>query len=88
MKRSTMTAAEKKWVARLQAVINECPSKRIQAYTIGDNGINLYDGSKDKQMQAYMDASYGRADHCGAVQEFKADLVSVNFPFPIHSTAG
>lgn len=87
MKRSTMTAAEKKWVARLQAVIDECPSSRLQAYTVGDSFINLYDGSKDAAIQAYMEVNTN-AEHGTAVQALAADLIDVNFPFPIHSTAG
>lgn len=82
-----LTKKEEVWVARLQAVIDDCPSKRIQAYTIGDPCITLYDGSQQDRIHAIQDAS-DSVDFCTAVEEADAELARVTLPFPVHSTAG
>lgn len=38
-----LTAAEKKWIKQVNALVAKCPSKRLGFYTIGDNYIGLYD---------------------------------------------
>ncbi|MBO1561834.1 hypothetical protein [Yersinia pseudotuberculosis] len=48
-----LTAAEKKWVKEVNALLAKCPSKRIGFYTIGDNNVMLYDAEqfKDKGLE-------------------------------------
>lgn len=38
-----LTAAERKWLGDLQAVLDKCPSQRLGGYTIGDANITIYD---------------------------------------------
>jgi hypothetical protein len=82
-----LTAAEKQWIAKLEAVLAECPSKRIGSFTIGDPQIVLYDSSMDAEIGKLMD-SRDSYDFCQAVEEVGATLCVVDFPFPVHSTAG
>ena len=83
---ATLTKAEKAWIAKLQKVLNECPSDRIGAYTIGDPDLELYDRTLDASIEALQEDS--SMDFCTAVEEVGGDLGCLKFPFPIHSTAG
>lgn len=87
MKASRLTKAEEKWIERVQALLDDCPSKRLAAYTIGDNCITIYDGSKEAVINAAMDSN-SDTDHCNAVDDCDAGLTSLRFPFLVHSTAG
>lgn len=83
-----LTKAEAAWVKKVQAVMDECPSKRIQAFTIGDNELNLFDGDKEDAIQAALEGRGGPSDFCQAVTHEDAELAQIRCPFPIHSTAG
>lgn len=78
-----MTPDEKKWVKRLQKVLNECPSKRLGFYTIGDPEVTIYD--RDLAEHAELE---DREDFCGLVARMDAELGRVTFPAQVHSTAG
>lgn len=86
MSAEPLTKAEKAWLKKLQDVMNECPSKRISAYTIGDSNISFYDNRYDlkiDEIQNKSNTDFGPAcDHLGAY------LGLVFTPFPVHSTAG
>lgn len=86
-KMKPLTVAEKKWVAKLEAVLAECPSERMAAYTIGDPNITLYDRTMDVEIDKLMD-SRDTCDFCHAAATVGAILHVVDFPFPVHSTAG
>ncbi len=88
MKSKALTKAEKQWLNSLQALLDECPSGRLEAYTIGDSQISVFDGSMMAQIDALLEASPGTKEFCSAVREAGADLVNVRMPFPVHSTAG
>ncbi|MFK4136743.1 hypothetical protein ACI2KR_31420 [Pseudomonas luteola] len=79
-----LTKAEAAWVKRLQEVLNECPSDRIGAYTIGDCNIELYDRSKDQEIAE----AQGNKEFCVAVQNLDAGMGTLSFPFQVHSTSG
>lgn len=81
-KMQPLTEAEKKWIAKVEKVLAECPSKRFSAFTIGDNNITLYDSSFDDEVDA-MNTDTGRAVH-----QLGCALGNVFFPFNIQSTAG
>lgn len=83
---SDLTAEERKWVKRLQKVLNECPSKRLGFYTIGDREVHLYDRDKDAKVDAAFNTH--NTDFCQAVDRADAGLGSVQFPSSVHSTAG
>lgn len=80
-----LTKAEKAWIEKVQALLRECPSKRIAGYTIGDNDIVLYDTKFDDEIRAIQDDG---ADFCSGVNATGAELERLYFTFPIHSTAG
>lgn len=82
-----MTDAERKWVKKLQKVLNECPSERIGFYTTGDRSVTVYDRSKEEDINADLDS--GRAGEFGCSVDLNDAYFEVlNFPAPVHSTAG
>lgn len=86
LKVKPQTAAEKKWIAELQAVLDRCPSKRVGAFTTGDGDITFYDRAFDGEicdLQNRKNCEFG-----AAVDLFGCGLGSVSFPFDVHSTAG
>ncbi|MGL5215843.1 MAG: hypothetical protein ACRC8R_12005 [Aeromonas hydrophila] len=86
MSAKPLTAAEAKWVKDLQAILNKCPSKRMIAFTIGDNDVTIYDRSFCCQIDDIVNRS--NKDVGQAVSMVGAELASVIFPFPVESTAG
>lgn len=81
-----LTAAEKKWVEKLESVLAECPSNRIGAFTIGDPYLVLYDRSFEGAIDARQNR--GDGDFGGIVSSLGCKLGVVYFPFHVHSTAG
>lgn len=86
MKREPLTKSEKDWLARVQAVLDECPTSRLGAYTIGDPDLNVYDSRFESEINKLLDT--GKYDFCSAVSDLGAELGSLKFPFQVHSTAG
>jgi hypothetical protein len=83
-----LTAKEKVWIARLQKCLDQCPSKRLAAYTVGDNDITLYDSSFDAEIEIIMSNPSNSQDFCQVASELDAIIEVINFPFTVHSTAG
>lgn len=81
-----LTAGEAKWIARLQKVLDACPSQRLGFYTIGDADVTIYNKKLDAEIGETQD-SLGY-DFGAAVQKHDAHLASVTFPSQVHSTAG
>ena len=54
-----LTKKEQSWVNKVQKVLNECPSKRIGFYTIGDSDLTLFDITKIDEIYNLMDAHVG-----------------------------
>lgn len=78
---------ERAWLDELQDVLNRCPSERLGFYTVGDPQINVYDRSKELEIERVMDAS--EKDWCGCVLIAGANFDEwLDFPAPVHSTAG
>lgn len=84
-KMKPLTVAEKKWVAKLEAVLAECPSERFTSYTIGDAEVTIYDKSFEPEVSELCE---GGADVCQAVGKVGCELATVKFPFLVQSTAG
>lgn len=83
-----LTAKEKAWVKKVQRVLNECPSRRLGFYTIGDPDVVIYDRAKNDEIDERMDRGLS-SDFCIAVQDTGAETnESLTFPAPVHSTAG
>lgn len=88
MPQSKLTAAERRWLNKLQQLLDECPTDRMQAYTIGDPILTIFDGSRMQEINDIITASGFRRDFCSAAEEAKANLLTLRFPFQVHSTAG
>lgn len=83
---STPTKEEKDWMSKVQKLLTNPPSERLGLYTIGDNGLSVYDKSQDAKIDQMM---YVRnIDYCQAVHELDAFLGSIDSATNIHSTAG
>lgn len=78
-----LTKAEAAWIKRVQAVLDECPSDRIGAFTIGDADVTLYDRTKEAEIGADSEQDFGKAVACAG-----AELGALRFPFQVHSTSG
>ena len=85
-KTKPLTKDEIMWIDKVNKVLSECPSERLSSFTIGDNQISLYDNRFDKKIIEIQEN--GQSDYCTAVQNLGCDLGSIDFPFPVHSTAG
>lgn len=86
MRIKALTKAENDWIKKLQAVLDECPSSRLGAYTIGDPDISVYDRRFESQINELLDGN--TRDFTSAVSDLGAGLGSLKFPFPVHATAG
>ncbi|MGJ7086447.1 hypothetical protein [Morganella morganii] len=84
---SKLTKEEIKWVEKVQKILNECPSKRIGFFTIGDSDVTLYDTAKMDEIMSYFDA--GKSEYGGAVEKAGALFGrSLVFPNCVDSTSG
>lgn len=88
MPQSKLTAAERRWLEKLQQLLDECPTDRLQAYTIGDPYLTIFDGSKMEEINDIITASGFHKDFCNAAEDAQANLSPLRFPFNVHSTAG
>lgn len=82
-----LTKAEKKWLDDFQKLMHECPSNRFGSYTIGDNNIVIFDGSKEDEINDMLD-SREALDFYSAVNKLDAEVDRIFFPFFINSTQG
>jgi len=82
-----LTPEEKKWLKKLQTVLNECPSNRMESYTIGDDNIVIYDISANDSEEANR-LSSDNNDWCHVIDATDTELAIINFPFAVLSTAG
>ncbi len=87
-KMKPLTAAEAKWVEQLEALLAKCPSKRIGAFTVGDDYIILYDRSFDGEIDKLQDALGGGCDFGAAVDSLECGVGTVQVPCSVRSTAG
>ena len=53
-----LSAAEKKWVNRLEKVLQSCPTDRIALYTIGDPNLTVIDGEYTIKYNAEISDGY------------------------------
>ena len=88
MKEKPLTKAEKAWLKKLQDVMNECPSNRLAAYTIGDRELSFYDSSFDDEICDLQNEFGGSKDFGPCCIELGAYFCAVDTPFNITSAAG
>lgn len=82
---SPITPEERKWIKKLQKVLNECPSTRLAAYTSGNHDVSFYDTSFENEIAELQD-NHNR-DFGPAVEQLDCKVGEVVFPFCVHSTA-
>lgn len=87
MKAKKLTKAELNWLTKLQAVLDECPSERLGAYTIGDARISIYDTRFENEINEML-TSGATGFFCAAAEKLGADLANLDMPFNVHSTSG
>lgn len=75
---SELTAAEKKWVKQVNALLAKCPSKRLGFYTGGDPSIGIYDRTHQEEIDSYHDDLVRILQRKG--WGFDEDI---NFPAPV-----
>lgn len=81
------TVKEKKWLEKVQAVLDECPSDRIAFFTTGDNIINAYDVNKYDEISDLQDS--GTIDFGTATDRTGASFgQGLKFNNAVESTAG
>lgn len=82
-----LTPEERKWLASLQSLLDQCPSERLGFYTIGDNDVTLFDVKvRDKWHQAQGCPS---TDIHEEISHSGADLdAALTFPSNVESRAG
>jgi len=82
-----LNKAELEWITKVQKILDDCPSKRLGFFTIGDNSVTIYDLRKETKIGDILDE--GRQEFCGAVIEAGADTgMFLTFPANVHSTSG
>lgn len=81
-----LTKAEAMWIAKIQRLLDNPPSKRLGFYTTGDCDLTIYDGSKEDEIVAEHDA--GGGEFGSAVDRCDARLWALHFPASVHSTSG
>lgn len=81
-----LTAAEKAWLKKLQAVFDECPSDRLGAYTIGDPWLAIYDRSLESKINQHSVNKI--CEFSDSVEALGAGFTTIKTPFAVHSTAG
>lgn len=88
METKLLNKRELAWLEKLQTVLNECPSKRIAFFTIGDSFVGLHDATREDEIGAVLDRDGG--EWCGAAKQIGADFggIGLYFPNAVHSTAG
>lgn len=80
-----LTSAEKKWLCKLEKVLQECPSDRLACYTTGDNDLTFYDKIiADKWAETHDDSCDARELH----EKDGSYLTTVTGSFNIDSCAG
>ncbi|WP_275076982.1 hypothetical protein [Providencia rettgeri] len=84
-----LTKKELAWIEKVQKVLNECPSERLGAYTIGDTALWLYDLRKEPAITNLMNECCNNDDFCQAAEKLGANFnYYLRFPFAVESTAG
>jgi hypothetical protein len=89
MKAKSLTKAEKDWLKKLQNVMDECPSNRLAAYTIGDRELNFYDSRFDDQITYLQNSNRGVARDFGpCCEQLGVYFCAIRTPFCVTSAAG
>lgn len=85
-----LTKAEQSWITQFQALMAECPSKRLGAYTTGDADIAIYDKPAFDAYRKELEAKAGRnvPDDVNIHEEIGSVLAVIQMPFQVDGVAG
>ena len=84
-RQSVLTQDEKRWLKRLQRVLSDCPSDRLEFNTIGDPAVQVIDSTRMEEIDS-LHAQGG--EFSGAVLNAGAELGYLTFPGAVHATCG
>jgi hypothetical protein len=82
------TKAELRWLERLQAVLDECPSKRLASLTTGDPVVTVFVKSTYDCYMLENPEAESRNEIGQIVEDAGAVVCMLKFPFQVWSTAG
>lgn len=82
-----LTAAEKKWLADLQAVLDACPSKRLGFFTTGDPSVSVFDETKKNEIERLHEQNPNK-EFCHCVIAAGAYVMDLHFPAAVQATCG
>lgn len=81
-----LTKEERDWLDKFQELMNNCPSNRFGAYTVGDPCITIYDSNIFKE---YMNNnSDDQRDDVNIHTELNDELMTITTPFNIDGVCG
>jgi len=83
MKSKPLTKAEVAWLKKLEKVLLNPPSDRLGMYVTGDARLEIYDRSRDQEIE-----TRGNEDFCHAVERVGAYFCGVLSACQIGSTSG
>ena len=81
---SPLTPEERAWLRRVNKVLQECPSARLAAATMGDSFLVFY----DKEAESRASFSDSEGDFIPFLKRRGLDLADVYTSFRIDSTSG
>ena len=82
---SVLTPDEKRWIKRLQKVLSECPSDRLEFNTTGDSAVQVLDASRMDEIDVFYDQG---EEFCNAIVKAGANMGTLTFPGSVHATSG
>ena len=83
------TKAEAEWIAKFQALMLACPSKRLGAYTTGDSDIRIYDKPAFDEYRKDLESSVrDMPDDVTMHDKIGSVLCTIDMPFQVDGVAG
>lgn len=83
------TKAESEWVAKFQALMAACPSKRLGAYTTGDTSLAIYDKPVFDQYREDLEKKVrNMPDDVIIHDDIGTVLGTIEMPFQVDGVAG
>lgn len=83
-----LTKAEAKWLADVEKLLLACPSKRLGAYTVGDDELHIYDKEVADAWLAENRLPRDGLDACEQHRKAGSKLGRISTGFQIDSCAG
>lgn len=83
-----LTKEEIDWLDQLESVLMKCPSKRLEAYTIGDQDLQFFDADVAKAWELENDDPHAFRDAPSVHSAAGSALRRVRTNFNISSCAG